>query len=180
MWGTFATICVVSRCLILSSYSIELATRQWPWEELNSDSFINLFSKLDAALRKGLRPTIPPAFAAEHPAYTKTMVACWATNPEERPNFDAVVFSLGTICNIGADTQNSPLARMSSLVPDGCFDDDRDAWRDSTEESLREGGRADSKGSSNTAHSTNLSEIGAFHATPGQQARHMYEDDTMW
>eukprot|EP00035_Acanthoeca_spectabilis_P004879 m.107762 g.107762 ORF g.107762 m.107762 type:complete len:1248 (-) comp12772_c0_seq8:122-3865(-) len=158
----------------------ELATRQWPWEELNSDSFINLFSKLDAALRKGLRPTIPPAFAAEHPAYTKTMVACWATNPEERPNFDAVVFSLGTICNIGADTQNSPLARMSSLVPDGCFDDDRDAWRDSTEESLREGSCADSKGSSNTAHLTNLSEIGAFHATPGQQARHMYEDDTMW
>jgi len=117
----------------------ELATRRWPWDELNATSYITLFQKLDTALRNGQRPSIPPEFCASHPVYTKTMRACWANDPSERPTFDAVVFSLETICSIGGEAHaDAAVASRAQSVPGPlqgeAFDDGQPAqWRFTTD-----------------------------------------------
>jgi len=75
----------------------ELVTRKTPWCELDAETYIDQFRKLDAALLEGRRPSVPGGFEDEHPVYNSTMQLCWSTDPKSRPSFDAVVFMLKTV-----------------------------------------------------------------------------------
>ena len=50
-------------------------------------------AELKAALETGRRPALPEAFDDDHPAFARLMRKAWATDPNERPTFDAIVFA---------------------------------------------------------------------------------------
>lgn len=71
----------------------ELATRKNPWYELGAIDYLDMFSKLDVALRDGRRPFLPPAFAERHALFADTMRDCWSEDPTLRPTFDEVTIA---------------------------------------------------------------------------------------
>ena len=75
----------------------ELATRKTPWYELNAVDYLDMFSKLDVALRDGRRPFLPPAFAERHALFTDTLRDCWSEDPTLRPSFATVVQTLADV-----------------------------------------------------------------------------------
>ena len=48
---------------------------------------------LKQALSSGRRPALPETFDDDHPAFARLMRKAWATDPNERPTFDAIVFA---------------------------------------------------------------------------------------
>jgi serine/threonine protein kinase len=82
------------------SYGIimwELATRSRPWAELDDSSYIAFRGALTEALMAGQRPALPDGIEADHPIFVKVMRKAWATDPNERPSFSHIVFSLEMI-----------------------------------------------------------------------------------
>jgi serine/threonine protein kinase len=82
------------------SYGIimwELATRSRPWAELDDSSYIAFRVALTEALMAGQRPALPDGIEREHPIFVKVMRKAWATDPNERPSFSHIVFSLEMI-----------------------------------------------------------------------------------
>jgi serine/threonine protein kinase len=52
---------------------------------------------LTEALMAGQRPALPDGIEREHPIFVKVMRKAWATDPNERPSFSHIVFSLEMI-----------------------------------------------------------------------------------
>ena len=100
----------------------ELITRKDPWDELGATSYITQSRLLDEALVAGRRPTIPKGFANDHEVYTTTMQRCWATEPESRPSFESVVFSLSMVpCAAPTSPPVSPSTPAARPAPRGAF-----------------------------------------------------------
>jgi serine/threonine protein kinase len=75
----------------------ELATRSRPWAELDDSSYLAFKKALTEALMAGRRPALPDGIEAEHPIFIKVMRKAWATDPNDRPSFSHIVFSLEMI-----------------------------------------------------------------------------------
>ena len=66
----------------------------------NPDGVSTMPQVVIAVVDRGLRPEVPPASALptpplrQHDAYVALMRRCWATDPAERPAFDAVICEL--------------------------------------------------------------------------------------
>ena len=75
----------------------ELATRGRPWAELDDSSYIAFKEALSEALMAGRRPALPDGMDADHPIFVKVMREAWATDPNDRPSFNHIVFSLEMI-----------------------------------------------------------------------------------
>jgi serine/threonine protein kinase len=72
----------------------ELATRRVPWDEIMSTTETEFFNALNTSLQRGFRPSLSPDVCAEHAEYVVIMKQCWAGDPSDRPDFDAVVRQL--------------------------------------------------------------------------------------
>ena len=89
----------------------ELATRSRPWSELDNSSVIAFKEALSEALLAGRRPALPDNIDAEHPIFVKVMRKAWATDPDERPSFSHIVFSLEMI-----ESQSNPLRDQDTMA----------------------------------------------------------------
>jgi len=79
------------------SYGIilwELLTRREPWAEIEASQYIDFQRQLGEALEAGRRPAVDPADAEAHPNFVALMAKCWAGDPQARPTFENVSFSL--------------------------------------------------------------------------------------
>lgn len=90
----------------------ELLTRRTPWDELQATEPLELFAALDAALRNGERPKIPPDLESRHGIFVATMKKCWADDVSVRPSFEKILFTLNLVTDgltAFADGLNSEL-----------------------------------------------------------------------
>lgn len=72
----------------------ELATRELPWLEIDTDDPAESFRLLNTALQTGRRPIIPPKIVEEFPRFVAVMQKCWAGDPADRPTFSHVAPAL--------------------------------------------------------------------------------------
>jgi serine/threonine protein kinase len=96
------------------SYGIimwELATRSRPWAELDDSSYIAFKVALTKALMAGQRPPLRDDIESAHPIFVKVMRKAWATDPNDRPSFSHIVFSLEM-----SETQSSTSAASASSL----------------------------------------------------------------
>ncbi|KAK9820960.1 hypothetical protein WJX81_007609 [Elliptochloris bilobata] len=98
----------------------ELLTWRVPWEEYEGP-----WQVVIAVVDRGLRPEVPPESALptpplrQHGAYIALMRRCWATDPAQRPAFDAVICDLRGIVDaeVLAQEQDRRGADASACVP---------------------------------------------------------------
>ncbi len=77
----------------------ELATREFPFTDLSSESLVDDKPVLRKAIaEEGLRPPIP-ATCVLGKEYAELMQQCWDQDPNRRPSFDTVVIELIKIKN---------------------------------------------------------------------------------
>ena len=81
-----------SRRIDVYSYGVvmwEIAAQALPWADLRAGAFF--MGELLCLLRDGVRPVVDSGWPC---AYMALMARCWATDPDMRPEFDAIVADL--------------------------------------------------------------------------------------
>jgi hypothetical protein len=74
---------------------------------------------LKQALSSGRRPTLPETFDDDHPTFARLMRKAWATDPNERPTFDAIVFAFDMQEPKPPTTSSSSASASSSAAAAG-------------------------------------------------------------
>ena len=72
----------------------ELLTRRLPWDEIEAIDRHRFMRELEQALVSGRRPAVAAEVEQLHPGFVAVMRGCWATEPRDRPGFEAVSLSL--------------------------------------------------------------------------------------